>query len=332
MIQKSQNQTQFTINLDGPDGNVFNLIGTAKGIARELRKADIIIHIDTVVSEMMSGDYTNAVKTFNDYFGEYVTLETEDEELIQAVAGGFGLKGEQPDFVTISKLNKAKSGSEEYINNLLQPKVEVYGLVYVDGVEVDLEGELTQEVISQIINSKEVNWTHTDKYTLETTDEKAFTEGDCDILVKVDGEVKVGVVLPQHLKDFLTKQYNNYKNSNIMQTADNNGSTATDNTVENTQTEAVVENTTSATETTTEETAPTNIFKKLSRDGKINLVKPLYEADTTQKVPAIHKQVTDQGWVASYDEVWYIVSLIKKPVVEEKVVETPASTDEEVKE
>ncbi len=39
---------------------------------------------DKIIVEMMSGDYTNLVKIFDNYFGKYVILETTNEELLNA--------------------------------------------------------------------------------------------------------------------------------------------------------------------------------------------------------------------------------------------------------
>ena len=57
------------INLTGPEGNVFNLIGVGGGLCKLLN-----INQDKFVREMMSGDYDNAVNTFEKYFGDYVIL------------------------------------------------------------------------------------------------------------------------------------------------------------------------------------------------------------------------------------------------------------------
>ena len=35
-----------------------------------------------MLKKMMSGDYKNLVKTFDEYFGGYVVLETANEELL----------------------------------------------------------------------------------------------------------------------------------------------------------------------------------------------------------------------------------------------------------
>jgi len=57
------------INLTGPEGNVFNLIGVGGRLCKLLN-----INQDKFVREMMSGDYNNAVNTFEKYFGDYVIL------------------------------------------------------------------------------------------------------------------------------------------------------------------------------------------------------------------------------------------------------------------
>ena len=38
---------------------------------------------EAILNNMRSGDYTNLVKTFDKYFGEYVILETRDTELLE---------------------------------------------------------------------------------------------------------------------------------------------------------------------------------------------------------------------------------------------------------
>ena len=67
------------INLDGPDGNAISLMARVSRLCIDVglgRKAD------TILNEMRSGDYTNLVKTFDKYFGEYVVLETDNEDLL----------------------------------------------------------------------------------------------------------------------------------------------------------------------------------------------------------------------------------------------------------
>ena len=68
------------IDLDGPDGNAFSLMAIAKGLARDVGYASDEKEI--MLKKMMSGDYKNLVKTFDEYFGGYVVLETANEELL----------------------------------------------------------------------------------------------------------------------------------------------------------------------------------------------------------------------------------------------------------
>ena len=57
------------IDLTGPDGNVFVLMGKAKGFARDLG-----LDGDKIINEMKNSDYENAIQVFDKYFGSFVTL------------------------------------------------------------------------------------------------------------------------------------------------------------------------------------------------------------------------------------------------------------------
>ena len=67
------------INLDGPEGNAIALMGLVRRLCRDVGLGR---EVDTILNEMRSGDYTNLVKTFDKYFGEYVVLETDNEDLL----------------------------------------------------------------------------------------------------------------------------------------------------------------------------------------------------------------------------------------------------------
>lgn len=54
-----------TIDLSGPDGNVFNLIGLARTWCRQMNRKG-----DRLIEDMMSGDYANAVARFEAAFCE----------------------------------------------------------------------------------------------------------------------------------------------------------------------------------------------------------------------------------------------------------------------
>jgi hypothetical protein len=57
------------IDLNGPEGNAFVLLGKAKGFARDLG-----LDGDLIVQEMRLGDYEDLLKVFDHYFGDFVDL------------------------------------------------------------------------------------------------------------------------------------------------------------------------------------------------------------------------------------------------------------------
>ena len=80
MIRKRVEKFETIINLDGPDGKAFNLIGLAIRIMRDSRMTEE--EISPIVEEMKSSDYKNLVMTFDSYFKGSVILETTNEELL----------------------------------------------------------------------------------------------------------------------------------------------------------------------------------------------------------------------------------------------------------
>jgi hypothetical protein len=69
MIKSKKESLGISIDLTGPDGNAFVLIGTASKLARQLGLDDKAIQ-----AEMMKGDYEHLVNTFDKHFGHFVTL------------------------------------------------------------------------------------------------------------------------------------------------------------------------------------------------------------------------------------------------------------------
>ena len=71
MIVKRENKVEKRLEFDlsGSEGNVFYLIGSVKNLAKQLGLDE-----SKIKEEMMSGDYENAVNTFEKYFGEHVVL------------------------------------------------------------------------------------------------------------------------------------------------------------------------------------------------------------------------------------------------------------------
>jgi hypothetical protein len=66
---KSKKQTGIEIDLTGPNGNAFFLLGTAGRLAKQLG-----LDSKNIQAEMMAGNYEHLVNTFDNHFGEFVTL------------------------------------------------------------------------------------------------------------------------------------------------------------------------------------------------------------------------------------------------------------------
>jgi hypothetical protein len=58
------------IDLTGPQGNAFFLMGQASRYARQLG-----LDGDAIIAEMKSSNYENLVQVFDRHFGNYVILE-----------------------------------------------------------------------------------------------------------------------------------------------------------------------------------------------------------------------------------------------------------------
>lgn len=77
-MMKVKNNEVMTIDLDGPNGNAFYLLGTAQLLAKQCGLDDV-----TITNEMQSGDYMNLVKTMDKYF-PFVVFETNNQEYMEA--------------------------------------------------------------------------------------------------------------------------------------------------------------------------------------------------------------------------------------------------------
>jgi len=66
---KDKKETGIEIDLTGPDGNAFVLIGKAGNLAKQLG-----LDSKAIQAEMMQGNYEHLVNTFDKHFGEFVTL------------------------------------------------------------------------------------------------------------------------------------------------------------------------------------------------------------------------------------------------------------------
>ena len=68
-IVKKSKQREIVIDLTGPDGNVFVLMGYARRFANDLG-----LDGSKIINEMKSSNYENAVEVFDNYFGSFVIL------------------------------------------------------------------------------------------------------------------------------------------------------------------------------------------------------------------------------------------------------------------
>lgn len=69
MIKKRKLAGKLEINLLGPEGNAFVLIGYAKCLSDELGR-----DFKPIQTKMMSGDYENLIKVFDEEFGDFVII------------------------------------------------------------------------------------------------------------------------------------------------------------------------------------------------------------------------------------------------------------------
>jgi hypothetical protein len=69
MIKQKVEKSGIEIDLTGPDGNAFFLLGTAGRLAKQLG-----LNSKEIQAEMMRGNYEHLVGVFDRHFGDFVTL------------------------------------------------------------------------------------------------------------------------------------------------------------------------------------------------------------------------------------------------------------------
>ena len=83
MIRKRVEKHETVIDLDGPEGNAHNIIGTAVMLGRNHGYSEDRIKL--MVEAMKMDDYVHLLKTFDGHFGSFVVLETDNEDYIGAL-------------------------------------------------------------------------------------------------------------------------------------------------------------------------------------------------------------------------------------------------------
>jgi hypothetical protein len=69
MIKKKQNSGKIEIDLTGPQGNAFYILGVAQNLCKQVG-----IDSKPLLDEMRSGDYENLIEVFDKKFGSVVTM------------------------------------------------------------------------------------------------------------------------------------------------------------------------------------------------------------------------------------------------------------------
>ena len=70
MIRAKQPKNEIVIDLTGPEGNAFVILGYARKFAKQLG-----LDADMICNEMRESDYENLITVFDKYFGDFVILE-----------------------------------------------------------------------------------------------------------------------------------------------------------------------------------------------------------------------------------------------------------------
>lgn len=84
-LPPKKNRVQsIVMDIDGPSGNAYTLLGMAGHLCDELRWNEE--KFKTIENEMKSGDYINLLKTFDKYFGDFVILKTSNPNYLKSLS------------------------------------------------------------------------------------------------------------------------------------------------------------------------------------------------------------------------------------------------------
>ena len=61
------------IDLNGPEGNAFCLLGTAMSLCKQIGISET--RTEEIIDELKSSDYEHLITTFDKYFGKLIDLE-----------------------------------------------------------------------------------------------------------------------------------------------------------------------------------------------------------------------------------------------------------------
>ena len=70
IVSKPKNAGKICIDLNGPQGNAFYLLGVCKDLSKKLGREDWA----SIQKEATSGDYENLVEVLDGHFGNFVVF------------------------------------------------------------------------------------------------------------------------------------------------------------------------------------------------------------------------------------------------------------------
>jgi len=114
-----------SIDLRGPEGNAYAILGMAQNLCKQLKDVDPErYNWEEINKEMTSGDYKNLVNTFEEYFGEFVTIynaDVLDESLVNEFKNPFRKKPQEKqkwgELISINvDTGEPNTGDEDIIN------------------------------------------------------------------------------------------------------------------------------------------------------------------------------------------------------------------------
>ena len=79
-IRRPAANNRIIIDLDGPDGNAYFLLGYVTRLCNDLGYTDE--QRQNIIKDMTSSDYVHLVQVFDSHFGQFVTLTTTQEDLL----------------------------------------------------------------------------------------------------------------------------------------------------------------------------------------------------------------------------------------------------------
>lgn len=71
--KEDRKKEKTVIDLQGPNGNTFYLLGYAESLAKQLKYSDY--DRKKLMEEMKSGDYEHLIQVFDEHFGQIIDLQ-----------------------------------------------------------------------------------------------------------------------------------------------------------------------------------------------------------------------------------------------------------------